>query len=345
MADAVSPALTLQGVSYRHPASKAEAADGPVSRGVAEVSLSVAAGEAVGLLGPNGSGKSTILSLVAGFLAPQAGSVRLDGEPLSAPLRRRLGVVFQEPSLDPLMTVSESLRLHGRLFGMGGAGLRDRIDELLARMGLRERAGDRVETLSGGLRRRLELARALLHAPSLLLLDEPSLGLDPDARAALWDLLDGVRDAGTALLLATNDVSEAERACDRVAFLQAGRVIALGAPAELRRELRRDSVRVEWPSAPADAAAALATIAGVGSVRTAAGPGAGTVLHVTADDASAFVPALFALAGSHGTAGGISGIHIHESTLEDAYFQRAGEPLGAQSSDAGGTPRANGRAS
>ena len=345
MADAVSPALALQGVSYRHPASKAEAADDPVSRGVAGVSLSVAAGEAVGLLGPNGSGKSTILALVAGFLAPQAGSVRLEGQPLSAPLRRRLGVVFQEPSLDPLMTVSETLRLHGRLFGMGGAGLRDRIDELLARMGLRERAGDRVETLSGGLRRRLELARALLHAPSLLLLDEPSLGLDPDARAALWDLLDGARDAGTALLLATNDVSEAERACDRVAFLQAGRVIALGAPADLRRELRRDSVRVEWTSAPADAASTLAAIAGVGSVRAAAGAGAGTVLHVTVDDASAFVPALFALAGADGTAGGISGIHIHESTLEDAYFQRAGEPLGTHSSDAEATSSANGRAS
>ena len=134
-------------------------------------------------------------------------------------------------------------------------------------------------------------------------------------------------------------MSEAERACDRVAFLQAGRVIALGAPADLRRELRRDSVRVEWTSAPADAAATLAAIAGVGSVRTAAGPGAGTVLHVTVDDASAFVPALFALAGANGTAGGISGIHIHESTLEDAYFQRAGESLGTQSGCRGGQAR------
>ena len=140
-------------------------------------------------------------------------------------------------------------------------------------------------------------------------------------------------------------MSEAERACDRVAFLQAGRVIAVGAPADLRRELRRDSVRVEWTSAPADTASTLAAIAGVGSVRAAAGPGAATVLHVTVDDASAFVPALFALAGANGTAGGISGIHIHESTLEDAYFQRAGESLGTQSGAAEARPSANGRAS
>ena len=164
MADGISPPLVLEGVSYRYPAAKA-AADDAVSRGVEGVSLSLAAGEALGLLGPNGSGKSTILSLVAGLLAPRSGSVRLLGEPVSAHVRRRLGVVFQEPSLDPLMTVAETLRLHGLLFGLGGADLRRRSDDLLARMGLAERAGDRVETLSGGLRRRLELARALLHAP------------------------------------------------------------------------------------------------------------------------------------------------------------------------------------
>jgi ABC-2 type transport system ATP-binding protein len=344
MVDEISPPLALERVSFRHPAAKT-AADDPVSRGVEDVSLAVAAGEALGLLGPNGSGKSTILSLVAGLLAPRSGSVRLLGAPVSAALRRRLGVVFQEPSLDPLMTVAETLRLHGLLFGLGGPDLRRRSDDLLTRMGLTERADDRVDTLSGGLRRRLELARALLHAPSLLLLDEPALGLDPDSRGALWDLLDDVRTEGTALLLATNDVAEAERICDRVAFLQSGRIIATGAPADLRRELRHDSVRVEWPAAPAGAAATLAAMEGVGSVRTAAGPDAGTVLHVTVDDASAFVPALFALDGANRTPGGIAGVRIHESTLEDAYFQRVGEPLRAPDATEDAPPAANGRAS
>lgn len=344
MTDGISPPLALEGVSYRYPAAKS-AADDAVSRGVEGVSLSLAAGEALGLLGPNGSGKSTILSLVAGLLAPQSGAVRLLGEPVSAPARRRLGVVFQEPSLDPLMTVAETLRLHGLLFGLGGTDLRRRSDDLLARMGLSERAGDRVETLSGGLRRRLELARALLHAPSLLLLDEPALGLDPDSRGALWDLLDDVRGAGTALLLATNDVSEAERTCDRVAFMQSGRIIATGAPEELRRELRHDSVRVDWPSAPADAASRLAAMEGVGSVRMAAGAGAGTVLHVTVDDASVFVPALFALDGANRTPGGIAGVRIHESTLEDAYFQRVGEPLRPPDAAEDDARPANGRLS
>ena len=333
MSDTDSPALRLAGATYRHPAQTSDGEAGGVSRGVGDVSLSVAAGEVLGLLGPNGSGKSTVLSLVAGFLEPQSGVVEVLGEavsPAASPaVRRRLGVVFQDASIDPLMTVGETLRLHGRLFGLGGATLRGRIELLLARMGLSDRVGDRVETLSGGLRRRVELARAVLHEPAMLLLDEPSLGLDPDSRNALWDLLDGVRAEGAAMLLATNDVGEAERSCDRVAFLQAGCVVAMGTPSELRRELRHDSVRVEWGTPPADVESQLTAMTGVGAVRAARLADGGTTLHVTVDDASAFVPALFALAGSSGSngPGGIAGIRIRESTLEDAYFQQVGVPL------------------
>ena len=330
-------ALRLEATSYQHaPATDATAE--PVSRGVTEVSLCVARGEVLGLLGPNGSGKSTLLALVAGFLQPQSGKVELLGQPLSPAVRRDLGIVFQDASIDPLMSIEEALRLHGRLFGLGGERLRARIASLLSRMGLVERASDRVETLSGGLRRRVELARAVLHEPAVLLLDEPSLGLDPDSRTALWDLLDGVRAEGTALLLASNDVAEAERACDRVAFLQDGRVVALGTPAELRRELRHDSVRVEWASAPADVETRVASLAGVGAVRTAPRAAGRTTLHVTVDDASTFVPALFALAGANGS-GGIAGIQIHESSLEDAYFQRVGAPLGGEAAVEPGSGR------
>ena len=342
--DAVSvgttPAVSLEDVAYRYPG-----AAGTERRGVAGVNLTLPQGEVLGLLGPNGSGKSTLLSLVAGFLEPETGSVRVLGETVSAAVRRRVGMVLQDASVDPLMTVEETLRLHGRLFGVRGSRLQERSRALLAWMGLSDRARDPVETLSGGLRRRVELARAVLHEPAVLLLDEPSLGLDPDSRGGLWDLLDGVRAEGAALLLATNDVTEAERVCDRVAFLQAGRVVAVGAPSELKRELRHDSVRVEWPAAPDDVRLRLGKMTGVGAVRTASMPDGGAVFHVTVDDASAFVPALFALAateaaavesaadgrGQEGRAAGgpgISGIQIHESTLEDAYFQQVGSPLG-----------------
>lgn len=325
-------AVSIEDVSFRYPGGEAP------GHGVDSVSLCLGPGQVLGLLGPNGSGKSTLLSLVAGFLTPQSGGVRVLGEPVSARVRRRLGVVFQDASVDPLMSVEETLRLHGRLFGVGGSLLRERTRTLLERMGIADRASDRVETLSGGLRRRVELARALLHEPAVLLLDEPSLGLDPDSRTALWEILDGVRSDGTALLLATNDVAEAQRVCDRVTFLREGSVVATGTPEALTRDLRRDSVRVEWVRAPVDAPDRLASIQGVGAVREASTEDA-AVLHVTVDDASAFVPALFAMAGEQGS-GSIAGVRVHESTLEDAYFQRVGTPLQAEG---GGNP--NGRAS
>ncbi len=300
-------AVALSDLTYLHPGG----------RGVEDVTLMLPAGAVLGLLGPNGSGKSTILSLVAGFRAPQQGQVRVLGEPVGRHLRRHLGVLFQESCLDPLMTVRETLWLHGRLFGTGRGALRRRSDELLALAGLAERADDPVETLSGGMKRRLELLRAVLHGPRLLLLDEPSLGLDPNSKATLWEMLLQVRAQGAALLVATNDVAEAERYCDTVAFLRDGRVIAAGAPADLKRNLRRDSVRVEWPSAPSHIAATLAGWEGVGRV-TCAPP----LLHATVDSASTFVPQLFRIAN-----GAVQGIRIRESTLEDAYFQLVGTPL------------------
>ena len=305
-----TPAIALHENTYLHPGG----------RGVAEVSLTLGRGSILALLGPNGAGKSTILSLVAGFRTPQQGRLTVLGESLSASLRRRVGMVFQESSLDPLMTVQETLWLHGRMYGMSsGSVLRQRLAGLLGLVGLADRSGDAVETLSGGFKRRLELARAMLPHPELLLLDEPSLGLDPNAKASLWTMLEQINAEGTALLVATNDVVEAERYCPRVAFLNCGRVVSDGSPAELKRNLRRDAVRVEWGSAPDGIAEMLMQWPGVGQV-TWTPP----ILHATVDDASSFVPRLFAL-----VEGAIRSIHIRESTLEDAYFQHVGVPLDA----------------
>ena len=302
-----APAVVLHDATYRHAGG----------HGVEALSVTLPRGEVLALLGPNGAGKSTALHLVAGLLEPQQGSAQVLGGPLTPARRRHIGVLFQESSLDPQMTVRETLWLHGRLFALGRRPLRRRIADLLALLDLSDRANDAVETLSGGMKRRLELARAVLHEPDLLLLDEPSLGLDPGAKAQLWDLLHRSNAGGAALLIATNDVAEAEQHCRTVAFLERGRLVTAGPPARLKRDLRRDSVRVEWPAFPAALADTLAAWPDVGRV-TCAPP----IVHITVDDAATFVPQLFRLAD-----GAIQGIRIRASSLEDAYFQWVGTPL------------------
>jgi ABC-2 type transport system ATP-binding protein len=286
------------------------------------VSLDVAPGAVFGLMGPNGSGKSTLLSVIAGLRVPQRGDVRILGNPPSPALRRRVGVVFQESCVDPLMTLHETLSLHGRLFGIGGAGLRRRVEQALGRFSLADRARDPVRALSGGLKRRLELARALLPEPELLLLDEPTTGLDPDSRRGFWDHLRAARAfSQLTVLLATNDVLEAERECDAVAFLHQGRLVAQGAPEELKRGLKHDSVRLMCSDGLAGRLSdEIKGWEGVGAVTAS-----GQVLHVTVDDVHAFVPRLFQAGGD-----GIRGLRIETSTLEDAYFQVAGAGLASE---------------
>jgi ABC-2 type transport system ATP-binding protein len=304
----IDPPIRLRQVTYLHTGD----------RGIDAIDLDVRPGSIQALLGPNGSGKSTILSIVSGFRDAQAGEVAVLGAAVTPQLRRRIGILFQESTLDDLMTVRETLWLHGRLFGMGGRDLKQRLNELLEVIGLADRSGDSVETLSGGMKRRLELARAVLHRPDLVLLDEPTLGLDPDSKARLWQMLLDINRHGATILVATNDVSEAERYSTQVAFLERGHIIAQGTPANLKRDLRHDSVRVDWPQAPADIERTVAAWEGVGRViaTPAANP---TMLHATVDNASLFVPDLFKIAN-----GAIQGIRIHESTLEDAYFQLVG---------------------
>jgi ABC-2 type transport system ATP-binding protein len=308
-----SPALAAQveavGFAYAAPEGQRPA--------LVDLSLDVPVGAVFGLLGPNGSGKSTLLSLLAGLRRPSSGRLTVLGGPPSAALRARIGVLFQETCLDPLMTPRETLALCGRLHGLGGYDLRQRIGALLDAVGLADRANALVAALSGGMKRRLELARVLLHSPDLLLLDEPTTGVDPDAEAAVWSLIGDANREGATVIVATNDVLEADRRCDRVAFLHAGRLAASGAPAELKAGLRRDSVLVEWPDLPAPLLDEIAGWEGVGALRWSP-----PTLHATVDDASTFVPRLFALAGH-----GVRGVRIRESTLEDAYFDVVGAAI------------------
>lgn len=215
---------------------------------LAGVSFAVAPGELFGLLGPNGGGKSTLFRVLATLQRPTGGSAHIDGHDVvaePAAVRRRIGIVFQHPSVDGKLTVEENLRHHGHLHGLRGAELRARMEQQLDRFGLGDRRRDLVDKLSGGLARRVELAKGLLPRPSVLLLDEPSTGLDPGARRELLAHLAEVRARdGMTVLLTTHHMDEAER-CDRVAVLDRGRLVALDAPGALKAAVGGDVVVVQ----------------------------------------------------------------------------------------------------
>ncbi len=212
------------------------------------VSFRVERGELFALLGPNGGGKSTLFRILSTLVRAGGGAARVAGHDVArepAAVRRRLGVVFQHPSVDALLTVDENLVHHGHLYGLSGRALRTAVDGALARLGLAERRRDRVGSLSGGLMRRVELAKAFLVGADVLLLDEPTTGLDPRARREFLVHLRELRDAGgLTAVLTSHDMDEAER-CDRVAVLDRGRLVALGTPDELKAEVGGDVLVVQ----------------------------------------------------------------------------------------------------
>jgi ABC-2 type transport system ATP-binding protein len=212
---------------------------------LSDINFSIPRGEIFGFLGPNGGGKTTLFKLLSTLVPIQSGSARMLGHNLEGEtiqVRRRLGVVFQHPSLDGKLTVAENLAHHGHLYGMTGKRLRERSAAMLERLGLSSRARDLVETLSGGLQRRVELAKALLHEPELLLLDEPSTGLDPAARREFSNYLAHLREHdGVTIVLTTHYMEEAER-CDRIGILHQGKLVAIAPPGELKAQVGGDVV-------------------------------------------------------------------------------------------------------
>ena len=213
-----------------------------------QVTLEVNSGEMYGLLGPNGGGKTTLFRILCTLLRPDLGTVCVLGNDAiaqAAAVRAGIGVVFQQPSLDARLTVLENLRHQGHLYGLKGRLLGERIDEALDMMGLVDRAKDRAEVLSGGLQRRVELAKSLLHRPKVLIFDEPCTGLDPGARRTFWDDLDVLRQTwGTTLVLTTHFMEEAER-CDRIGILDGGVLIAEGTPNDLKHTVGSEMITLE----------------------------------------------------------------------------------------------------
>ncbi|HET9597634.1 MAG TPA: ABC transporter ATP-binding protein [Anaeromyxobacteraceae bacterium] len=303
------PRLALRDLTFRY-------GDREVLRGV---SLEVAPGEILGLLGPNGAGKSTLFAILAGLLPPGGGEVLLDGAaiaPGARALRARTGVVFQAPSLDAKLTALENLALGARLFGLSRAAARARAERLLAAAGLADRARDAAGKLSGGMRRRLELARALVHGPALLLMDEPTTGLDAGAFRETWDLVAALRrEEGLTVLLTTHRPDEAER-CDRLAVMAGGRVVAEGTPEALRSRVAGDVVTLD-ADAPDELARDLAARLGLAARAGAHG------VHVEHPRGHELVPRIVEAFPP----GRFRSVSVRRPTMADAFLAVTGREL------------------
>ena len=215
------------------------------------IDLDVPSGICLGLLGPNGAGKTTTMRMIMGLTRPSAGRLTLFGRDvaeLPREQRRRIGLVPQEDNLDPDLSVTQNLQVYGRYFGLPAALIARRVSELLAFMQLSEKAGARVMQLSGGMKRRLVIARSLIASPELIILDEPTTGLDPQARVLIWRQLQMLKAGGTTLLLTTHYMDEAQRLCDRIVLIDGGRILDQGSPTELiARHVKGHVVEVQKP--------------------------------------------------------------------------------------------------
>ena len=285
--------------------------------------LAVPRGIIYGLLGPNGAGKSTTVKILTSLARPDAGSARVAGiDVLAQPGRVRhvIGVVAQRSGADPTATGRENLILQGRLYGMRGVSVKARADELLGHFDLTEAAGRLVKTYSGGMQRRLDVALGLMHRPAVLFLDEPTTGLDPEARAAMWQEIARLasRD-GLTVLLTTHYLEEADRLADRLAIVDRGRVVTTGEPEELKGELRGDVVQVELP-ADADARLVRGVLGALNEVRDVVI--AGRNVSARSDDGAAAVPVVLAALQRAGI--NAASVAVARPSLDDVYLRHTG---------------------
>jgi ABC-2 type transport system ATP-binding protein len=279
------------------------------------VSFDVRPAELFGLLGPNGSGKTTMFRILSTLMVPVAGQAIILGHDAAkdpSQLRREIGVVFQAQSIDLKLTATENLQHQGHLYGLHGSPLRSRIREILQRVGLADRARDKAETFSGGMQRRLELAKGLLHGPRVLLLDEPTTGLDPGARRDLWQYLSMLRDEEQVTVLVTTHLMEEAERCDRLAILNEGKLVALGTPTELKREIGGDVIVLEAkePDALAMRIRARFNV----DVRVVGGQ-----VRIEKDQAHRFVTDVV-----EAFPGEIDAVSIAKPSLEDVFIRRTG---------------------
>ncbi len=280
------------------------------------IDLTVPEGEVFALLGPNGAGKTTLISMLCTLVKPTSGSALVAGHDIvsaSLEVRRHIGIVFQEPSVDDLLTGRENLSLHSMLYGVPRREIPDRIERMLAAVGLTDRADDLVRTYSGGMRRRLEIARGLIHEPRILFLDEPTLGLDPASRRAVWShIRDLKKRVGATIMLTTHYMEEADDLADRVAIIDRGRIRELGTANELKRKVGGDIVVLKADVGPE-------AFAGLDFVKEALRQD--DTLRLTVPDAHLHLKAILDRCPS------IAEVQVRRVTLDDVFLKFTGHQI------------------
>ncbi|MGV8840564.1 MAG: ATP-binding cassette domain-containing protein [Bauldia sp.] len=291
---------------------------------VRDVSIRIAPGETYGLLGPNGSGKTTSISMICGLLPADGGEVRVAGMPMTTTTlepKKVVGLVPQDLAIYPDLTARENLTFFGRLYGIPAATLKTRVDEVLRVIGLHDRAGDRSGTFSGGMKRRLNIGIGLIHGPSLLILDEPTVGVDPQSRNAILDSIEKLAGAGIAVLYTTHYMEEAERLCDRVAIIDGGVIRAEGTQEELVRLVgENERIRITGHGTLGAAAARLHGMAGI-----AGASATGDELSVLTGDAGSALTAVLQELTAEGVA--IASVSVEKPNLESVFLHLTGKAL------------------
>ncbi len=289
---------------------------------VDSISFAIEEGEIFGLLGPNGAGKTTTISMLSTMLRPTAGKATVNGCDILEDedgVRKSIGIVFQDQSLDEELTAYENMDFHGRLYRIPGEQRKEKIGDLLALVGLEDRRDDLVKTYSGGMRRRLEIARGLLHEPKVLFLDEPTLGLDPQTRNHLWEYIERLNEEkGITIILTTHYMDEADRLCDRVAIIDHGGIIAMDTSQALKNQIGGDVVTVQSPDP--GAVAGVLNAPWIANIECRNGS-----VVLSLQDAERHIPDIVGDLHRHDIA--ITSISVHNPTLEDVFLHFTGRSI------------------
>jgi ABC-2 type transport system ATP-binding protein len=288
---------------------------------VDSISLGIKEGEIFGLLGPNGAGKTTAISMLVTMKKPTSGTARVNGFDIikeADKVRKSIGIVFQDPSLDEELTAFENLELHAAMYGIPAAERKARIHEVIAMVELEDRLHDVVKTFSGGMRRRLEIARGLLHSPKILFLDEPTIGLDPQTRKHVWDYIEKLKkEHGITIVMTTHYMEEADSLCDRVAIIDSGKIIALDTPSALKDSLGGDIVLIKTPQAQKMADAAKGIVK-----KSKVDDGA---VSLSLQQAEKKITVLMDLARENKIE--VLSVSIHKPTLDDVFLHYTGKNI------------------
>ncbi len=292
---------------------------------VDKLSINIEEGEIFGLLGPNGAGKTTTLSMLATLLKPTSGTARVNGYDIKthpADVRRSIGIVFQDPSSDDVLTGRENLYLHALMFGVPKEERGQRIDYVLGLVDLRDRANDIVKKYSGGMRRRLELGRGLLHNPRILFLDEPTLGLDPQTREHIWAYIENlVKSEKVSVIITTHYMEEADRLCNRVAIIDHGQVSALDRPSALKLKVGGEIIKLRVRSPKLEPLKGLDYVLSIDQ--------SGSTLRLTVRDASTHLQEILSMVGE------VDSVEVRTATLNDVFLHYTGREIREESGEGG----------